>query len=421
MEISGEIDRSNLAHLDDRTEANPARNCANPLRVSLPSIIVGHPVPALPHNNCSSFPSIFLLTILFLRYTTAAEQCVVVRNVDPELDTKRVTRACFLDSRPPNMYLPRNLIAHLYQNLTKRNHASAPPVLLLVALEPDALCACRILTALLKRDFIPHKIKPIAGYGDLARASEELVRPMRTSEGGSGGVVVCLGVGGMVDMEETLGLDVDENGKGGPGDVEVWIMDARRPWNLSNVFGASAGPDPQTGDIVRRQTGVDKGRLTQSYQSGRGGIIVFDDGDIEEELEAEREAYCALEEMPEVGEDAGLDDESDDPDDEALPESGQAPKKRKSWGDEDESMDDDSDSGRPQQRRRSNSVCSYRVEQNTKLTEVPGRFNTINTRSTSKTRPDKPSERPRRIIRFLEVRLTGHHGQSISITINSST
>jgi cell division control protein 45 len=260
------------------------------------------------------------------------------------------------------MYLPRNLIAHLYQNLTKRNHASAPPVLLLVALEPDALCACRILTALLKRDFIPHKIKPIAGYGDLARASEELVRPMRTSEGGSGGVVVCLGVGGMVDMEETLGLDVDENGQGGPGDVEVWIMDARRPWNLSNVFGASAGPDPHTGDLVRRQTGVDKGRLTQSYQSGRGGIIVFDDGDIEEELEAEREAYCALEEMPEVGEDLGLDDESDDPDDEVVPQSGQAPKKRKSWGDDDESMDDDTDSGRPQQRRRSNSVRFYHVE-----------------------------------------------------------
>lgn len=44
---------------------------------------------------------------------------------------------------------------------------------------------------------------------------------MRTTDGGGGGVVMCLGVGGMVDMEEMLGLDMDENGEGGTGDVEV--------------------------------------------------------------------------------------------------------------------------------------------------------------------------------------------------------
>ncbi|KAF2243653.1 CDC45-like protein [Trematosphaeria pertusa] len=252
------------------------------------------------------------------------------------------------------MYLPRGLIAQLYQNLIKRNHAAAPPVLLLVALEPDALCACRILTALLKRDYIPHKIQPIAGYGDLYRAAEDLIRPMRTSEGGSGGVVVCLGVGGMVDLEEIFGMDVDENGHGGTGDVEVWVVDARRPWNLSNVFGTPIGEDLVSGELARKRAGVDKGRLLQSYQSTKGGIIVFDDGDIEEELEAEREAYCALEEMPEVGEDADVEDE-DSADEEEPPESGQAPKKRKSWGDDDESGEDMSDDERPRQRRRSNS------------------------------------------------------------------
>lgn len=253
------------------------------------------------------------------------------------------------------MYLPRNLIAHLYQNLVKRTHAAAPPVLLLVALEPDALCACRILTALLKRDYIPHKIQPIAGYGDLSRAADELVRPMRTTEGGSGGVVVCLGVGGMIDMEEMLGMDMDENGQGGTGDVEVWVLDARRPWNLANVFGTPIGEDSTTGELVRRQPGVEKGRVSQSYQSLRGGVIVFDDGDIEEELQAEREAYCGLEEMPEVGEDTGSDDDLDDPS-EAAPASGQAPKKRKSWSDRDDSDEDMSDDERPRQRLRSNSV-----------------------------------------------------------------
>ncbi|KAI1518499.1 DNA replication initiation factor Cdc45 [Pyrenophora tritici-repentis] len=252
------------------------------------------------------------------------------------------------------MYLPRNLIAHLYQNLIKRTHAAAPPVLLLVALEPDALCACRILTALLKRDYIPHKIQPIAGYGDLSRAAEELVRPMRTTDGGSGGVVICLGVGGMVDMEEILGLDVDENGEGGTGDVEVWLLDARRPWNLTNVFAAPISHDPATGEFVRRQAGVDKGKILQSYQSSRGGIIVFDDGDIEDELQAEREAYAGLEEMPEVGEEDDM-SEDDDDDQEEQPPSGQAPKKRKSWGEEDDSDHDMTDDERPAQRRRSNS------------------------------------------------------------------
>jgi cell division control protein 45 len=256
------------------------------------------------------------------------------------------------------MYLPRNLIAHLYNNLIKRTHAAAPPVLLLVALEPDALCACRILTALLKRDYIPHKIQPIAGYGDLSRAADELVRPMRTTEGGSGGVVVCLGVGGMVDLEETLGLDMDENGQGGTGDVEVWVLDARRPWNLANVFGTPVSEDPVTGELVRKQSGVEKGKILQSYQTSRGGIIVFDDGDIDEELQSERTAYCALEEMPEVGEEDDLDGDSDEDDE---PSSAQQPKKRKSWGEEDDSADDMSDDERPAQRRRSNSVRKHRM------------------------------------------------------------
>lgn len=253
------------------------------------------------------------------------------------------------------MYLPRSLIAQLYKNLVKRSHAAAPPVLLLVALEPDALCACRILTALLKRDYIPHKIQPIAGYGDLNRAAEDLIRPMRTTQGGSGGLVVCLGVGGMVDLEEIFGMEVDENGGGGTGDVEVWLMDARRPWNLSNVFGTPSGQDATTGEWVRKRQGVDKGRLQPQYQSAKGGIIVFDDGDVDDELEAEREAYCALEEMPELGEGTESDEEEDDAEREDPP-SGQAPHKRKSWSEAEDSDENMSDDERPAQRRRSNSV-----------------------------------------------------------------
>ncbi|KAL4934433.1 cell division control 45 family protein [Aspergillus undulatus] len=257
------------------------------------------------------------------------------------------------------MYLPRQLISHLYLQLLRKHHPLSPPVLILVALEPDALCACRILTALLKRDYIPHKIHPVAGYGDLARAGEELVKPMQTGNGGSGGVVVCLGVGGLVDLGEVLGLigEEEDGMEEDMGGVEVWVFDARRPWNLTNVFGGESGQQVSE-DAARRTTrGVEKGCITASYKfgSGTGGVVVYDDGDIEEELGKEREAYCALLEMPEVDEEA----DDDDDEDEELPSSSDS-KKRKSWSREDDEEEEefDEDDGPPRQRRRSDSASS---------------------------------------------------------------
>lgn len=276
------------------------------------------------------------------------------------------------------MYLPRALISHLYLQLLRSHHPLSPPVLILVALEPDALCACRIFTALLKRDFIPHKIQPVAGYGDLARAGEELVKPMRTDRGGSGGVVVCLGVGGLVDLGEILCLTAegDEDGAAeAGGGVEVWVFDARRPWNLGNVFGGAdaaaetlAEPLNEIDANARRRArtrtrGLDKGCILPSYASGSGGIVVYDDGDIEDELATEREAYYALLDMPDLGEDndddggggGGGQDGSDGSDNESNGDNNNT-KKRKSWeGREDDHESEDSE-GPPRQRRRSDSV-----------------------------------------------------------------
>ncbi|KAG7288073.1 hypothetical protein NEMBOFW57_007594 [Staphylotrichum longicolle] len=242
------------------------------------------------------------------------------------------------------MYLPRPLLSKLYLHLQATRHPLSPPVLLLVALEPDALCACRILTRLFKHDYIPHKIQPVAGYADLERVGRELVRPMTEHRGGAGGVVVCLGVGGMADLGTVLGLESEsdeEEEQGGFGGVEVWVVDAHRPWNLANVFGGFP-LEPET-----------EGR--------RGGIVVFDDGDIEEGLEKEREAYMALVDMPDIeddGEDLGDSDEDEsegeeEEEEEAVVQTMRAGQKRKSWDFEDEDSEDDDD--RPRQRRRSNS------------------------------------------------------------------
>ncbi|KAI3582497.1 CDC45 family [Fusarium oxysporum f. sp. albedinis] len=259
------------------------------------------------------------------------------------------------------MYLPRQLISKLYVHLQQTRHPLSPPVLILVALEPDALCACRILTRLLKHDYIPHKIQPVAGYTDLEKAGRELVVPMMESRGGSGGVVVCLGVGGMVDLGPLLGLEPEGDDQPYSG-VEVWVMDAHRPWNLGNVFGGfPLDPETEVSSSYQSRcpTGVNGGMIESAFKPGKGGIIVFDDGDIVDDMQTERSAYLELMEMPEIdddGEDLGdTDDEDDDenPND-IIPEPVRAGQKRKSWSDAEDESDDD----RPHQRRRSNSSSS---------------------------------------------------------------
>jgi cell division control protein 45 len=231
-----------------------------------------------------------------------------------------------------------------------------------------------------------HKIQPIAGYGDLEKTGQNVIKPMMESEGGSGGVVVCLGVGGLVDLGGLLGIDAE--GEGSYGGIEVWVIDARRPWNLGNVFGGvpSLPRIEQDGAMVDQpHPAVDGGKIERGYKPGKGGIIVFDDGDIEEELNAERDAYLALVEMPEVednGDDSeGSETESDD-DERPAARLGQ---KRKSWSDRDED-ESENDDDRPRQRRRSNSVRNFesiqgRVSQLTNPVESNSRFS-IKTAST---------------------------------------
>ncbi|KAJ9654937.1 DNA replication initiation factor cdc45 [Neophaeococcomyces mojaviensis] len=302
------------------------------------------------------------------------------------------------------MYLPRSLISLLYNHLlqTHRPHES---VLILSSLEADAICACRILSALLKRDGIGHIIQPVSGYGDLSKVGREKIQPLKRSEGGNGGVVICLGVGGLVDLANLLGLEDEENAEHDMSGVEVWVLDARRPWNLSNVFGGYPQPtlpDGNAASVPKRIPGVDRGCIQKTYKPGQGGIIVFDDGDIVEELSAEQDAFCSLAEMPEVDQDA--DEEEEDDGDEEQDEEVQAqsqssssrPRKRRSWSDREES--DDEAEEPPHQRRRSNSGSSI-VSNRTRTPSSP------QSPSLTRTRPPKePSaEELRKKLRSLRL------------------
>ena len=254
------------------------------------------------------------------------------------------------------MYLPRNQISTLYTSLLRTTHPLSPPVLILTALTVDALCATRILASLLRRDYIPHKIQPVSGYADLQDAGAQLVLPVTRQKGGEGGVVVCLGLGGGVDLEEVLGLDGRGEEDMREHGVEVWVVDARRPWNLPNVFATGAPGAAGGGD---GREGVEHGRLLPSYRPGKGGIVVWDDGDIDAELAKEREAFMELQKMPEIDEEdlalenGAVDSDAEDEDEGRDPSSGQS-RKRKASSQDSDSEDDDGD-GRPRQRRRSNS------------------------------------------------------------------
>ena len=171
--------------------------------------------------------------------------------------------------------------------------------------------------------------------------------------------MVCLGVGGMVDIGAVLGLEAsdDDDPTGG---VEIWVIDARRPWNLNNVFGGKP-PDTVLGEVNgntrSKASEVSYGRLHQNYSPGKGGIIVYDDGDIDEELTTEREAFFALEQMPDIEDDGQESDRSDTTSaDQEIIQDARPSKKRKSSSGSDGDNDSDDHNGRPRQRRRSNSV-----------------------------------------------------------------
>ncbi|PHH82224.1 hypothetical protein CDD82_6643 [Ophiocordyceps australis] len=298
------------------------------------------------------------------------------------------------------MYLPRSLISKLYIHLHKTCHPLSPPVLILVALDVDALCACRILTRLLKHDYIPHKIHPVAGYSDLEKAGRDLVAPMMEAHGGSGGLVVCLGVGGMVDLGPLLGLEPDGQDAPPYSGVDVWLIDSHRPWNLGNVFGGFPLSSDSQDDASYQSTsppGVEGGKVGRHYKSGKGGIFVFDDGDIEETMTAQRDAYLALVDMPDIDhdDDDGYDDshhdyDSQDTSRENSPSQDnlRAGSKRKSWSaDHDNSSDEDEN--RPHQRRRSNSSISIADSP-----RLPRQRNLVSLRDSDAVLSSDPSEPP---------------------------
>lgn len=266
------------------------------------------------------------------------------------------------------MYISRSLFSSAYLHLKHNAHSTTPSVLILVALDTDSLCATRILTQLLKRDFLPHKIHPVAGYKDLSNVNNTLIKGNEDLR-----FIICLGLGGTVDLEEWLDLEKDDGNF-----IECWVVDSRRPWNLHNIFGKKGGMNGQDEDnpVLVRDQGRGQGIARAKVSGGRwnvggkvGGVKCFDDGDVEEGLGNEGNAFVELLAMPKMdSDDDSSGDESDEGGDEdstlatnvlrkglngalsAL--SGHNSRKRKSDDGNDGEMEDDTDDDSRTRRRK---------------------------------------------------------------------
>lgn len=94
-----------------------------------------------------------------------------------------------------------------YQRLI--SSSADTPLVIYVATDVDALCALRVLTSLLQRDNVRHKIIPISGYPSIAQQQNPLV---------------FINCGGQVDIQELAGSE-----------QPILIVDSHRPFNLYNV------------------------------------------------------------------------------------------------------------------------------------------------------------------------------------------
>ncbi|KAL5477053.1 hypothetical protein EMCRGX_G023795 [Ephydatia muelleri] len=92
-------------------------------------------------------------------------------------------------------------------------------VLIISALDVDALCACKILQALFKADDVPYTTVPVQGKADLQKAFSGHSEQVK--------VVVLINCGATLDVQELLQPEQD---------VRIYIVDSHRPVNLDNVY-----------------------------------------------------------------------------------------------------------------------------------------------------------------------------------------
>ncbi|KAI9917484.1 hypothetical protein PsorP6_012499 [Peronosclerospora sorghi] len=170
-------------------------------------------------------------------------------------------------------------------------------ILILVAMDVDALCAAEILTRLLRADLLSYAQVAVRGYDDVVHVRETRVRGTSSGDLRS---IIMLNCGAIVDLATVLAL---------PRHMKCYVLDSHRPIHLANIY-----------DAHQQIVVFDDGALALDEYPAFGSeldVADFEDEEDEEEEEeeesdeeegSEEEAEVAFETVPD---DPAMDDKRD--------------------------------------------------------------------------------------------------------------
>eukprot|EP00035_Acanthoeca_spectabilis_P026224 m.461800 g.461800 ORF g.461800 m.461800 type:complete len:590 (-) comp22414_c0_seq1:118-1887(-) len=190
------------------------------------------------------------------------------------------------------MFISTDKFKEAYDNIKLNALKGDCTVIIFVSPDTDSICACWILTSLLKSDFIGYKMQPITDLQDLVDAKDTL-----HDNPGDFQSVVMINCGGTHDIVAEFDAEDEDSPL---AHFTFYLIDAHRPIDLANAYDESR-------------------------------VYVFDDG----------ETQAALPPIEEV-----WDDEDDMSDEEEDPEGGPAGRSKR------RRTDDEDGSASPRTRRR---------------------------------------------------------------------
>ncbi|KAJ2059532.1 DNA replication initiation factor cdc45 [Coemansia sp. S146] len=137
-------------------------------------------------------------------------------------------------------------------------HTTGTSVLIFASIDVDAICALRLLTTLLKRDSVGHKIIPVNNYADITQMNTTLIESNLQIRS-----LVFLNCGAQVDIQDLVSL---RDG------LSVLIVDSHRPFNLYNVYWNEQVQCLDDGDVEKNM-----GELRQAFEDIEFGNKASDD------------------------------------------------------------------------------------------------------------------------------------------------
>ncbi|KAJ2259977.1 SCF ubiquitin ligase complex subunit cdc4 [Coemansia sp. RSA 376] len=139
-------------------------------------------------------------------------------------------------------------------------HTTGTSVLIFASIDVDGICALRLLTTLLKRDSVGHKIIPVNNYADITLMNTTLIESNLQIRS-----LVFLNCGAQVDIQDLVSLRDGLN---------VLIVDSHRPFNLYNVYWNEQVQCLDDGDVENNM-----GELRQAFEDIEFGNNASDDDD----------------------------------------------------------------------------------------------------------------------------------------------